>query len=69
MRIVFKNDDFGEVKKISIIIAINNRVLIRKMLKTDNCWIIDLNIPDGEHMYKYIIMRAYVLMIKMRINM
>lgn len=25
------------------------------MLKTDNCWIIDLNIPDGEHMYKYII--------------
>ena len=30
-------DDFGEVKKISIIIAINNRVLIRKMLKTDNC--------------------------------
>lgn len=55
MRIVFKNDDFGEIEEISIVIAINNRVLTRKMLKTDNCWIIDMNIPDGEHMYKYII--------------
>lgn len=55
MRIVFKDETFGEVKEISIIIVINNRVLTRKMVRAGNCWLIDMDIPDGEHMYKYVI--------------
>lgn len=55
MRIVFKDEAFGEVKEISIIIVINNRVLTRKMVRAGNCWLIDMDIPDGEHMYKYVI--------------
>jgi len=55
VRIVFKDEAFGEVKEISIIIVINNRVLTRKMVRAGNCWLIDMDIPDGEHMYKYVI--------------
>ena len=43
MRIVFKDEAFGEVKEISIIIVINNRVLTRKMVRAGNCWLIDMD--------------------------
>ena len=55
MKLVVDNNIFDNIKYLSLCILIKNKVITKVMKKSDKNWIIDLDLEDGEYLYKLII--------------
>ena len=55
MEIVYKKEQATNVFQVELVYVINNKVKMAIMNEEDNCWKYDLNLTDGEYLYKFII--------------
>lgn len=55
MRIEAYNNIFDNIKNMSLCILIKNRVITKEMEKCGDNWFIELDLENGEYLYKFII--------------